>query len=217
MRVTVPGRRSEDVVAELLANLDAMVTSYHPEVTRTGSSLAELVAGTSFFPGGSGLWRGRQHGGALPVSFPERPILLVGHNFDSQRAFQRSLLRKGEASGQFWTFLLAMLESAGVDPATCFFTNALMGLKPGSATGPMPRVPGYLEQCALYLRRQAEIVDARCVVALGSNAACFVRELPWPQVAVRHPSSWIYTRGPLRAEGLREEGGKIAALLTSLL
>ena len=80
----------------------------------------------------------------------------------------------------------------------------------------MPKVPGYLEQCAAYLATQAEIVQPRCLVALGANAACFVEPLRWPSVAVKHPSSWIYTRGHLRAEGLREEGSKIAALLKSV-
>ncbi len=141
--------------------------------------------------------------------------MFVGHNFDSQRAFQRSLLRKGEASGQFWKFLLAMLEAAQLRPEECFFTNALMGLKPGSATGPMPRVPGYLEQCGMYLRQQATIVQALCAVALGTHAAGFVRELPLPFIAVKHPSSWIYCKGLSRPEGIRGEGRKIAALLAA--
>ncbi len=216
MKETELLRRSPAVIADLLAAMDRTVKNYHPEVARTGRQLEELVAGTSFFPGGSGLWRGRAHGGSLPELFPVRPVMFVGHNFDSQRAYRRSLLRKGEASGQFWAFLLTMLEGAGVDPAACFFTNALMGLKPGSSTGPMPAVPGYLDQCAMYLKVQVEIAEPRCVVALGANAECFVRQLRLPQVAVRHPSSWIYTRGPLRGEGIRKESEKIAALLASL-
>ena len=59
-------REARQVVSTLLTALSETVTSYHPEVTRTGSSLEELVAGTSFFPGGSGLWRGQAPGGALP-------------------------------------------------------------------------------------------------------------------------------------------------------
>ncbi len=209
-------RRASVVADELLRVLDSTVTAYHPAVQQTGRTLAELVDGTSFFPGGSGLWRGQANGGPLPTFFPERPVMFIGHNFDSQRAFQRSLQRRGEAQGQFWKFLLAMLEAAQLVPEDCFFTNALMGLKPGRATGPMPRVPGYLDQCSMYLRKQTEIVQARCLVALGANAACFVRELALPSVAAKHPSSWIYCKGPLRPEGIQQEGRKIAALLSTV-
>ena len=209
-------RSAAEVVEQLLAALEETVTSYHPSVQRTGRHLHDLVDGTSFFPGGTGLWRGQAHGGPLPDIFPNHPVMFVGHNFDSQRAFARSLARRGEATGQFWKFLLSMLAHAGLPPAECFFTNALMGLKPGSATGPMPRVLGYLEQCTRFLEVQANIVHARCVVALGANAAHFAQKLTLPSLAAKHPSSWIYCPGPRRGEGVAEEGRKLAAFLATL-
>lgn len=126
----------------------ATVRSYHPDVKRTAITVDGLVDGTAFFPGGSGLWRGAVLGGPLPIAFPEAPIMLVAHNYDSITAFERSVARKGEVTTPFWRDrLIPYLRFAEIDPAEVFFTNALMGCKPGSAVGPMPRVPGYEDEC----------------------------------------------------------------------
>jgi hypothetical protein len=171
--------------------MQLVVRSYHPDVRGTGATLSELIPGTAFFPGGAGLWRGSQPFGPLPEFFPDNPIMFVGHNFDSARAYAVSKERGGEAQSPFWKNLLAYLSHAGLEPGECFFSNALMGLKPGSATGPMPSTPAYKDECQAFLHEQIRIVKPSLVVALGEKAFTCVRKLESSVRCLRllHPSA----------------------------
>jgi uracil-DNA glycosylase len=208
-------RESEAVVQQLLDAMQTLVTKYHPTVRQTGSTLAGLIEGTAFFPGGSGLWRGLEARGSMPAHFPDSPVMFVGHNFDSIRAFDRALHKGGEAGGEFWRRLLAMLAGASLSPQRCFFTNALMGLKPGSATGSMPSVHGYREQCALFLQKQIEIVRPSVVVALGVRAESYVSKLDQPWMRSRHPTDWHFRERITRLQRLKAQGELIAEFLIS--
>jgi hypothetical protein len=86
--------------------MQLLVRDYHPAVGKTASSLAELIGGTAFFPGGSGLWRGNEPFGQLPDLFPETAVMIVAHNFDSMRAHEKSRRQGGEAQSFFWRILL---------------------------------------------------------------------------------------------------------------
>jgi hypothetical protein len=211
-----PARRSAEVVGELLRKMAETVVSYHPVVRPTSSTIEGLIQGTACFPGGAGLWRGKRNGGPLPVYFPESPLMFVGHNFDSERGYAISLARGGEAEGDFWTRLLRMLESAGLRPAECFFSNALIGLKPGKAEGEMPSVRGYKEQCQSFLQRQVEIVRPRAVVALGVQAIRYVSKLTGRHVALRHPGDWCFRSLATRDALLVAEGRKLREFLDLL-
>jgi hypothetical protein len=182
------------------------VTSYHPTVKRTSGTIEGLIAGTACFPGGAGLWRGTANGGSLPEYFPESPVMFVAHNFDSVHGFAVSFARRGEAGGQFWKRLVGLIAGAGLFPDDCFFTNALMGLKPGKAEGEMPSVPGYKDQCRHYLKQQVEIVRPRAVIVLGVKAEKYICGLDCPSLVVRHPKDWHFRElvtqdGRLLAEG----------------
>jgi hypothetical protein len=206
-------RKSEDVVQQLLVAMHTIVTKYHPTVTQTGLTLSGLIPGTAFFPGGFGLWRGLENMGPLPTLFPDTPIMFVGHNFDSIRAFDRAFENGGEAGGEFWRRLLCMLAAADVLPERCFFTNALMGLKPGSATGSMPSVRGYRDQCALFLQKQIEIVRPVAIVALGVKAEAYVSKLNQPWIKSLHPTDWHFREKTTRQQRLKEQGELIAQFL----
>jgi hypothetical protein len=206
-------RKSEEVVQQLLAAMHLVVTNYHPTVKQTGLTLSCLIPGTAFFPGGSGLWRGLEPRGPLPDLFPEVPVMFVGHNFDSIRAFDKAFDNGGEAGGEFWRRLLGILAGASLCPENCFFTNVLMGLKPGSATGSMPSVPGYRDQCAQFLRKQIEIVRPSAVVALGVNAERFVSRLDWPWIRSLHPTDWHFREKTTRQQRLKTQGALIAESL----
>jgi hypothetical protein len=208
-------RDSEGVVLRLLEAMQATVSAYHPQVVRTPTQLEDLIPGTAFFPGGHGLWRGPRERGSLPEHFPQSPVMFVGHNFDSVRAFRKSLTNGGEPTGPFWTKLIAILQAASLSPEDCFFTNALMGLKPGRATGPMPGVAGYKDQCLSFLREQVEIVAPRAVVALGVNAERYVSRIDKAWIRSRHPSDWYFRDLATRRERLEEEGHRIAQSLVS--
>jgi uracil-DNA glycosylase len=124
--------------------------------------------------------------------------MFVGHNFDSIEAHARAVRVKGEANSTFWGNLKDFLANAGpLDPADCFFTNALMGLKPDKPDGTMPDCSGYRVQCQRFLIRQIEIVAPRAIITLGGAAAaqlrrakrlCGTREKT-PFAAVMHPST----------------------------
>jgi hypothetical protein len=210
--MTTP-RRSKEVIHCLLQAMKQTVTSYHPTVTRTSTTIDGLIAGTACFPGGSGLWRGEANGGSLPKYFPTNPVMFVAHNFDSERGFNLSFARQGEAGGEFWKRLLCMITGAVLSPDECFFTNALMGLKPGKAEGEMPSVSGYKDQCQLFLKQQVEIVRPRTVIALGVKAAKYVSELDCHFGVSKHPKDWYFRELTTRDERLLAEGKAIGSCL----
>jgi uracil-DNA glycosylase len=139
--------------------------------------------------------------------------MFVGHNFDSEPGHAISLAKRGEAEGDFWTRLLRILESAHLAPDECFFTNVLMGLKPGKAEGAMPSVPGYREQCRQFLARQVKIVRPRAIVALGSESANYVAELNCSTLPLLHPGAWCFRGLETRNVRLAEEGQKLREFL----
>jgi hypothetical protein len=208
-------RLSNDVIQELLDEMDNIVSSYHKQVRRTARTIAELIPGTAFFPGGTGLWRGDTCFRPVPEYFPDSPVMVVAHNFDSIDAHDEYKRKGGEVLSFFWSRLKDYLEQARISPDDCFFTNALMGLKPGSAVGDMPTVPGYENECREFLVRQIEIVSPRAIITLGAKAADRVKSissnLPWARVL--HPSARELKPSATRAAFIAQQGTKIRDLL----
>ena len=98
------------------------------------------IVGTAFFPGGSGLWRAKpEH--ELP-SFPERGVLVVGHDFGTVTQYVSALRAGSEPVNRnpTWRGLTATLAGAGIPLPSCFFTNAYLGLR--SAESPTGAFPG---------------------------------------------------------------------------
>ncbi len=209
----IPARRSTEVISELLRAMEDTVISYHPTVGRTGLMIEDLIDGTACFPGGTGLWRGKKNRGELPEHFPENSVMFVGHNFDSERGYALSLEAGGEAEGDFWTRLLRILGAAQLQPEACFFSNALMGIKPGKAEGEMPSVPDYKEQCERFLKHQIEIIRPCAVVALGAQAIRYVCQLNIPHIKILHPGDWCLRPLATRDDLLDVEGRKLRCFL----
>ena len=210
-------RKSSDVVQQLLNSMTERVTRYHTAVVPISNSANDLIPRTAFFPGGCGLWRGENAFGEMPSTFPANSIIVVGHNFDILTAFERTKARGGEANGPFWQNLLGMLNTAGLKPEECFYTNALMGLKnDGSSTGPMPRVPGYIDQCKGFLKDQVAIVQPRALLALGDNAGVYVPLMGKAWTKVRHPSNWAFRPAITKRTELEKDGSRIRAFLQSI-
>jgi hypothetical protein len=207
-------RSAREVVQQLLDAMDEIVDSYHPAVGRTARTVDELIQGTAFFPGGSGLWRGNVLGGALPEHFPDRPIMFVAHNYDSITAHARGRTRGGEVDSFFWRCaLIPYMDGANIEPENAFFTNALMGCKPGSATGDMPSVPGYERQCSDFLKKQIEIVHPRVVVAFGGKARSRLRHVMPNAESVLHPSARELKPLATRPARIREQAERLAQLV----
>ncbi len=206
-------REARVVLQQLLDEMRETVRDYHPTVGLTGATVDELIQGTAFFPGGSGLRRNTL-GGPLPDHFPESPIMFVAHNYDSINAHARARTRGGEVDSPFWRDrLLPYIGMAGIDPADVFFTNVLMGCKPGSAVGDMPVVPGYEEQCLEFLRQQIEIVKPRVVIAFGGKARTRLRLVLPRAGSVTHPSAREFNPLATRTDRLREQAERLAALV----
>ena len=208
-------RLSSTVVQELLDEMNRLVVDYPAGVERTGQSVSALIDGTSCFPGGAGLWRGDCYGGPLPSYFPQQPVMFVGHNFDSLEAHARAIRARGEVNSTFWANLKDFLANAGpLDPADCFFTNALMGLKPDKPDGTMPDCSGYRHQCQRFLIRQIEIVAPRAIITLGGEAATQLRRVQRLSgtgselhfAAVMHPSTRPKDQRPSRQAWLAAQG-----------
>jgi hypothetical protein len=142
--------------------MDLCVKAYDP--TRVVRPY-DRIPGTAFFPGGDGLWDPK-------AEFPAAPVMFLGHNFDSEAAFKRSLERGAEDvyGNKTWTTLRRWIECAGLHPTECFFTNALMGLKVGASSGILSAARPYREQCQAFLAQQIRVVQPRAIVTLGSEA-----------------------------------------------
>ena len=129
----------------------------------------EPIVGTSFFPGGFGLWN---PSASLPLPpFPIGGIMVLGHDFHSEAGYQASLARGYESPNQpTWRNLAALLAEAGIAPRDCFFTNVYMGLRAGVlTTGPFPgaRCAEFVAHCRGFLTRQLETQRPRLILTLG--------------------------------------------------
>jgi hypothetical protein len=218
-------RFSVDVIRQLLDEMDRLVVSYPEKVERTGRTLDELIAGTAFFPGGTGLWRERIPGGSLPLQFPEKPVIFVAHNFGNLASLQDAIRERGEAHSAFanlWTNLLDFIGHASpLAPAECFFTNALMGLKPEDRSGKMPSCEAYESQCLHFLSKQVQIVDPRAIVILGGDSATFWRRAKRlcpllraiPSVEIMHPSARPLNQKPTPALWKQHQGSAILGII----
>ena len=131
----------------------------------------EPIAGTSFFPGGYGLWR------PDPIldlpAFPLNQVMVLGHDFHSETRYRASLERGDEAATQpTWRNLLSLLNRVGIAPERCFFTNVYMGLRAGNqATGTFPGEAdgAFVQHCVRFLAEQLRTQRPVLILTLGIN------------------------------------------------
>jgi hypothetical protein len=134
------------------------------------------IPGIAFFPGGFGLWR-PDVAEPLP-DLPRGGVMVLGHDFHSERGYRASIVRTREAKSQpTWRNLLGLLERVGIVPERCFFTNIYMGLRAGAATtGPFPGAtnPVFVRHCEQFLREQLEMLRPSLILTLGVNVPPFL-------------------------------------------
>ena len=138
-----------------------------PGVLRLDCEIPEYP---SFFPGGRG-YKGQ--------SFPQSPIMFVGHNFDTSCGFYRSVERGAEDVKMPTWAKMKKYFLAGLDEEECFFTNFFLGAmippepcageKKAKNTGTFKCSAEYGRRCIVALKRQVEIARPRVVALLGSN------------------------------------------------
>ena len=141
--------------------------------------ISERIDGTAFFPGGWGLWNTQPHE-LLPL-VPIGGSMVLGHNFDSEAGFQRSLRHGSEnLKSATWGNLLAFLEQVGISPEQCFFTNAYVGLRAGKhAMGAFSgaRDPEFVCWCRTFLLTQLQLIQPRLIFTLGVYVPGFLAPL----------------------------------------
>jgi len=161
------------LVEELWAEVDALPpTVYPPGVL----PVPEHIRGTAFFAAGAGLVVG-DPGDQLPP-FPYGGVMFVGNNPDAEASYIKRL-HSGVPHGdrarpmKTWKNLYLLLDGAGVDPTSCFFTNVFVGLVRGKnplAGVSTPAGSTYRKWCRDFLTRQITVMKPRAIVALGSAA-----------------------------------------------
>jgi hypothetical protein len=135
------------------------------------------LKGRSFFPGGCGL----AHGGNQ--AYPQRPIMVVGQDFDSAEDWLRlddHAMQRAEERSPTWRGLVTLGEEGLLDLTRAYFTNALLGARlTKSNTG---RSPGWM--CERYVRASIEclagqiaLLQPTVVVALGVEPTVLLAQM----------------------------------------
>ncbi len=122
----------------------------------------EIPGYPAFFPGGRG-FKGQ--------AFPTSPVMLLGHNYDSEAGFRKSLARGAEDPNiKTWKNLReSVLPAAGLSEEECFFTNFYLGAMQSTTNiGQFKCSAEYRAKCVDALRLQVEIVQPRVIALLGA-------------------------------------------------
>lgn len=129
--------------------------------------------GLGVFPGGHGLWDAVP---GRPLPELRRPaVMVLANDFFTHAGFLELQTRPlGENKSEtFWRQLQLLLHDAEVPLNSCFFTNAIMGLRArGASTGKSPgfRNQSFRGQCEKFLARQIEVVRPAVILTLGEFA-----------------------------------------------
>jgi hypothetical protein len=156
--------RSTTVIDDLFSTMNDMVDAYDENAKR----ICGRVNGSSFFPGGVGIWRGLNPQGPIPDDFPVRPIMFLGHNFDNEEGFNRSRHSRIEPMNTgTWKGQQVYMEMAEINPLDCFFTNFYTALQPGSSVGEMLASELFKKQCTRFCEYQIERTDPCLIAVMG--------------------------------------------------
>ncbi|MBL8764088.1 MAG: hypothetical protein JNM07_07455 [Phycisphaerae bacterium] len=136
-----------------------------------------VIRGRSFFPGGCGL----AFGNGQP--YPDRPIMLVGQDFDAAPDGVRTTddwlrmdvaaLQRGEERSPTWRGIQRLADESLLDLERAFFTNALLGVRVAKSNTKRHPAWGHdrFEQHSLdCLSKQIRLLQPTVVVALGVEA-----------------------------------------------
>ena len=138
----------------------------------------EQIQGTSFFPGGTGLWWGSAR--VIP-KLPVGKVMILGHDFHSVAGYEWSREHSEEnLKTTTWLHLRNLLERVSIRLEDCFFTNIFLGLREGAATtGRFPGAddPKFVDRCRKFFLKQIAVQQPRLVLALGAYVPQFLAPL----------------------------------------
>jgi len=198
-------------MAELIARLKDTIAPYPDGVV-------ELVAplrGTSFFPGGDGLWK---EGGS--PEFPQGKIMVLGHDWGTVDYLNSECKHNENLDGPTWRNLRkALLEPCGIALTDCFFTNVYMGARAsGKMTGTFPgaKDENFVKWCLDFLDFQIATQRPRLILTLGINVPPLLARLSddlaeWRSVKSFKDLDALNEKGPLR-KNISFPNHKVAAV-----
>jgi len=129
--------------------------------------LFDRIEGTSFFPGGDGLWKYENDITDIRIG----GIMVIGHNFDNVSGFKKSLALGSESLAcPTWKNLRILFQEANIDLTSCYFTNAYMGLMNSQSNiGVFPgsKSSSFRKQCLDFLEYQISIQQPQTIITLG--------------------------------------------------
>ncbi|WP_374536798.1 uracil-DNA glycosylase family protein [Chitinimonas taiwanensis] len=149
------------------------ISNYPPDVV----PVYGRIMGTSFFPGGDGLWKEGNKNEDLTIE----GIMVVGHNFDNVTGFHKSLQKgKEPKTCPTWRNITNFLKEAEVDLENCFFTNVYVGLmQSDSNVGVFPgsKSEEFKKQCIDFLEYQISIQRPSIILTLGGFVPALISRL----------------------------------------
>lgn len=153
-----------------LADLEQLLPNERVYPSGVVHPIRPRLLGRSFFPGGCGLaFGGDQH-------YPDRPIMLVGQDFDSANDWLQlddQALQQAERISPTWRRLDDLHSQGMLDLRRVFVTNALLGAriaKSNTGRSPAWSFEQYVRASFECLERQITLLGPTVVVSLGVEA-----------------------------------------------
>jgi hypothetical protein len=151
----------------LFAILDALDAGIYADSGMVQLGSGQRVAGRSFFPVGRGHLVG--------TPFPVGGIMVLGQDFGNERNVAAAC-DAGEETDDIptWREIGKLFPSAGIPLEACWFTNYVMGVRPGRESNCAGRSPGLRRralrrECTAFFRRQVKTQKPCAIVVLGSH------------------------------------------------
>lgn len=143
----------------------------------------DQIQGTSFFPGGTGLWVPESR--KLPP-VPVGGVMVLGHDFHNEAGYKWSRDNEQEnLLSPTWRHLLDFLKQVPIPLEQRFFTNVYMGLRTGKeTTGTFAgsKSPEFVERCRKFFVHQVSVQRPSLVLPLGGHVPRFLAPLA-PQLS----------------------------------
>lgn len=120
------------------------------------------ITGAGFFPGASGA--------SDNFEKVQKSIMILGQDQDNEIGFKKSLIKKDETYTPTWRHLKSLFEKSGISMEDCFFTNCIPAVrisKTNTGKSPAFQDPGFVEQCAMLLAEQIQIIEPKLIICLG--------------------------------------------------
>lgn len=138
---------------------------------------------TAFFPAGKGLY----YEDGLPSKID---YMIIGQDFDTYENFKYLIEKQvselhvckedNKRKNTTWTNLIKLLDGAGINKSSVFYTNAIMGYRlEDKNTGKSPAFKNvvFIEKCKKFMTKQIEHILPTKIIVLGANLFDFMADI----------------------------------------